>query len=195
MTNNQQFRARDKSNRGHRSQHPDGRQLAGGKGNATVFSCQEGNPSCERHDQRLRAGNDVNVLHRSSTASPAVLIGVVRRDPAVVVDAAGNTRVTANDQFNLRPTTSISAHDRPRARHRALRLNSKARAYIDFSFHDDQYRGADRPSGVFGVFPSTATTHATSGAMRWDHQFGEFVADGSSSAATWKAAGAMTTFA
>ncbi len=142
-----------------------GGNFAGGKGNATVFwGYKKEQPILQKeydYSECALGATTPYTCGGSSTSYPGrFILNGGSGSSRTVADAAGNTRAfsASLDQFNFAP---YNFYQRPSDRYTAhatthYDINSKMRAYLDLSFHDDHTVAQIAPSGLFGVL---ATLH------------------------------------
>jgi iron complex outermembrane recepter protein len=138
-----------------------GGNFANGKGNATVFfnyKKEDALLQSERDFSACSAGNSTVAAGfrcgGSSTSFPGRFFTRGGAGPSrTVADAAGNTRpfVAATDQYNFGP---LNYFQRPSERYgfnasANYDVFENAKAYTEFSFHDDRTVAQIAPSGLF----------------------------------------------
>lgn len=147
-----------------------GGNFANGKGNATVFfnykkedallQSERDFSACSIGNATARGNNTINGITfgpgfrcgGSGTSFPGQFI--VDAGARTVANAQGNTRayVAANDQYNFGP---LNYFQRPSERYgfnasANYDVFNFAKAYTEFSFHDDRTVAQIAPSGLFG---------------------------------------------
>jgi iron complex outermembrane receptor protein len=138
-----------------------GSNFAGNRGNATLFFQYVKTKSLLQRDRDFSAcstGDSSDglslVCAGSSTSFPGRFIDANTGSSFTIANAQGGTRpfVAATDQFNFGP---YNYFQRPDERYgfnafAHYDVNDHARAYGEFSFHDDHTDALIAPSGIFG---------------------------------------------
>ena len=135
-----------------------GGNFANGKGNATVFfDYKRDYPILEsQYDYSAcstAASGNAFTCGGSSTAFPGRFLNGVTGASFTIADAAGNVRpfVAATDQFNFAPYNYFQRPDERYgfATFAHYDINSHARIYGEFNFHDSHTEAQIAPSGIF----------------------------------------------